>query len=388
MICIECRTVCWYPSGLPSYQRALAKHLPDIAPDEHFRLVTSEGAWPDIPARPNVHEMVIPGDPQSVLAPALLSRLMDGRGVTLLHATAGFYPSGLGARVITTVHDGYWISDPDWLRPRGIGDKLRAVACRRYVSEALLRSERIIVPSESTRQSIQEHMPSIADRLRLIPHGIEEEFHPVDNPHEVDGILERLLGARVRYVLEVGRAAAYRNLGGLIRAFARAFASERDIQLVIVQPTGETGRELMQVARRTGVDGRLKILSGIPTPDLIGLYRGALCLCHPTLHEGFAVAVAEAMRCGCPVITSGRAGVGELAEGAAQLVNPENEEDIAAAMRRVGLQPEVPERMRRRGWERTKDMTARRMAQATWEVYSEVLRERSGPRMTIPPPRP
>ncbi len=385
MICIECRTVCWNPSGLPSYQRALARHLPQIAPEHSFRLLTDGHDPRIVPSLPNAREIVLAGDPRSVLAPALLARQLGATPVTLLHATAGFYPPGLGARVITTVHDVLWITDPEWLRPRGLGGRIRALACRRYVSEALQRSERVIVPSEATWRAIHEHMPSVASRLRLIPHGVGEEFCVSDDEAEVRGAVKRILGRDVRYVLEVGRAAAYRNQGGLIRAFARAFASEREIHLVIAQPAGEIGEELMRVARRVGVEQRVRILGGLPTADVIALYRGAMCLCHPTLHEGFAVAVAEAMRCGCPVITSGRAGVGEVAEGAAQVVNPENEEDIAGALRRVALQPDVAERMRRRGIERTREMTALRMAQATWEVYREVLQESKGPRWTVPP---
>lgn len=388
MICIECRTACAYPSGLPAYQRSLARHLPALAPDVHFQLLRDR-SWFEAPPHPNVHEVTLPGDPQSLLAPALLGRMLDVRGVTLLHATAGYYPSGIEAPVVTTIHDVLWITDPQWLRPRGISGRLTAVACRRYVAEALSLSARIIVPSEATRRAIEERAPEVSHRVRLVRHGVEDEFSPLQAADEagaerVRATVTRLLGPGMRYVLEVGRSALYRNQGGLVRAFASAFLSDRSLQLVFVQPTGETGRELIRVARRAGVEGRVHVLSGVRVPDLADLYRGAQCLCHPTLHEGFATVVAEAMRCGCPVITSGRAGVAEICEGAAQLINPENEDEIAAALRRVVLDEAVADRLRRRGVAKTAELTSLRMAQQTWQVYQEVL----GRRPSIMPPPP
>jgi glycosyltransferase involved in cell wall biosynthesis len=245
----------------------------------------------------------------------------------------------------------------------------------------LALSARIIVPSEATFRAIEERAPEVQERLRLVRHGVEDDFAPCEAGDRVaeDNVrktIARLVGADTRYVLEVGRSALFRNQGGLVRAFASAFASERSIHLVFVQPTGETGIELMRVARRAGVEDRTHVLTGVPLSDLANMYRGAICLCHPTLHEGFATVVAEAMRCACPVITSGRAGVGEIGEGATQLINPENEDDIAAAMRRVAMEPGVAARLRTRGLQRARDLSARRMADETWQVYREVLHER------------
>jgi len=53
---------------------------------------------------------------------------------------------------------------------------------------------------------------------------------------------------------------------------------------------------------------------------------------YPSLSEGFGLQVLEAMACGCPVITSDRSALPEVAGEAAVLVDPTNVDAIAAAI--------------------------------------------------------
>jgi glycosyltransferase involved in cell wall biosynthesis len=54
------------------------------------------------------------------------------------------------------------------------------------------------------------------------------------------------------------------------------------------------------------------------------LYTGALALLFPSLEEGFGWPILEAQACGCPVITSARSPMKEVAGGAAILIDPED----------------------------------------------------------------
>lgn len=58
--------------------------------------------------------------------------------------------------------------------------------------------------------------------------------------------------------------------------------------------------------------------------ELIALYRGAVGLLYPSFEEGFGLPVIEAFYCGCPVVTSSRSCLPEVAGSAASLVNPAN----------------------------------------------------------------
>jgi len=74
--------------------------------------------------------------------------------------------------------------------------------------------------------------------------------------------------------------------------------------------------------------------------EIIQLYRNALALVFPTLHEGFGLPIIEAIACGCPVITGNVTASPEVAGNAALLVDPRNVDEIKAAMIKI-MQPEV-----------------------------------------------
>lgn len=59
--------------------------------------------------------------------------------------------------------------------------------------------------------------------------------------------------------------------------------------------------------------------------DLRTLYSGAAALLFPSLYEGFGWPLIEAQSCGCPVITSNRPPMNEVAGDAALYIDPAEE---------------------------------------------------------------
>jgi glycosyltransferase involved in cell wall biosynthesis len=63
-------------------------------------------------------------------------------------------------------------------------------------------------------------------------------------------------------------------------------------------------------------------LGGVTDEELAALYRGARCLVYPSLYEGFGIPVAEAIACGCAVVTSRGSAMEEFAGPDATYVDP------------------------------------------------------------------
>src|SRR5205823_11142901 len=95
-------------------------------------------------------------------------------------------------------------------------------------------------------------------------------------------------------------------------------------------------------------------LGAVTDEELAKLYRGARCLVYASLYEGFGIPVAEALQCGCPVVTSRDSAMEELAGDDAAYVDPTSVESIRDGIeraarpvpRRVASWPDVAQRTR------------------------------------------
>mgnify|MGYP001795143985 CR=1 FL=1 len=114
------------------------------------------------------------------------------------------------------------------------------------------------------------------------------------------------------------------------------------------------------------------MLGYVSHQELAALYRRASIFAFPSLDEGFGMPVLDAMANGVPVITSRRSALPEVAGDAALLVNPEDTDEIAAALLRLGSDPSVRDDLARRGRERALQFPWEAALDKTWEVYKEL----------------
>ena len=90
------------------------------------------------------------------------------------------------------------------------------------------------------------------------------------------------------------------------------------------------------------------------------------------LCESFGLPILEALASGCPAIVPSTCASPEIAAGAARLIDPYDESDIAAALLEVGQSPEMRRGMRERGLERARVFNWSETARRTLAVLNEL----------------
>nr|WP_274602254.1 glycosyltransferase family 1 protein [Sphingomonas sp. CFBP 8760] len=319
---------------------------------------------------PNVTERVVPQPANGPATMWWLSRVVDMRGIAVFHAPANIMPAGLHVPCVTTIHDIMWLTNPDWCRTgaQGMVDRL---FYGHGIRRAMRSARAIITVSQASADAIIAHDPVAGARTHVALSGVSPRFRPI----APDWIALAALGlspAR-RFVLTTGQYAPYKNHEGAIAGFAHAFRDRADIDLVIVQRAGRGSYRLQRLADQLGISDRLRLLTAVSEDILLSLYSAASVFLHPSLCEGFGNPVAEAMACGCPVVTSAVSAMPEVAGGAARLIDPHDPNAIAQALQAVVEDPQVTGAMRAAGLARAADLNWNTVATTTLGVYRQLL---------------
>jgi glycosyltransferase involved in cell wall biosynthesis len=180
-------------------------------------------------------------------------------------------------------------------------------------------------------------------------------FHPgscvVDNDfwqRESDGARQRAAALRVelglppRYFLAVARFISKKNLGILLRAFARYRAADDSHGLVLCGAGPEEVR-LRALAAQLGVAAAVVFAGFRQTTELPAYYGLATALVLPSVrYEQWGMVVNEAMAAGLPVVVSRACGcAGDLVEegGNGFAVDPADPERLAVVLAHLAAAP-------------------------------------------------
>lgn len=199
-----------------------------------------------------------------------------------------------------------------------------------WILRSLHRADHIVYVSEKTRFDF-EQLLGLNVNADVIHHALNWPFSVADQP-QIDRTLRKHGLRQNGYLLHVGGNDWNKNRIGVLRMF-HCLQKQGDFQNLQLVMAGKMFTEQMRAFCRENALRNVIELHAVSDEELRTLYTGAFALLFPSLEEGFGWPILEAQACGCPVITSDRAPMNEVAGQGAKFVDPENPESIVQAMR-------------------------------------------------------
>lgn len=271
------------------------------------------------------------------------------------------------ARVLT-VHDLTPITLPDLHLPitkRVFGEALASILAGGWA----------ICDSHATRVDLLRHTSIPAERTRVIHPAVDARFAPADQL-AVTRVRMRYGIGDLPYILCLSSVEPRKNLPTVLRAFERASAQLADpgsLALVVAGPTGwMSGQFERQLA---ATNARIVRTGFIADEDLPALYSGCRAFAYLSLAEGFGLPPLEAMSCGAAVLASDTTSLPEVVGDAGLMVDPRNEEAIAAALQRLAGDDRLVAELRTRAVIRARSFSWNRFVDEHRAYYEEMIQD-------------
>jgi glycosyltransferase involved in cell wall biosynthesis len=244
---------------------------------------------------------------------------------------------------------------------------------RLLYSRSCHRADVVITVSESSKRDIMKYYGLAAERIRVIPLGVDDVFRPIDDTERLAARRRSYFADGRPYVLFVGKLSARRHVPELLQAFARLDgASRRSHGLVLIGPDS-TGRENVTArAAALGIGDRVKHVPFAGHAELLEAYNAADAFIYPSEYEGFGIPVLEAMACGTPAITLNNSAFPEFAGGVAHFARDGSADGLCEALDAVLSSTTAREQMRRDGPPRAEAYRWRHIARHTMELLRDV----------------
>lgn len=334
-------------TGIATYVINLLKNLQEVDSRNHYEILLNERDADLIPIKgQNFRRKIYPSwINQPIVNIAwhnlALPILAKKNNYTLVHIPSiRRIPLIKGCRVIATIHDLAPLRFPEKY------DRLRLFYHQKILTSLIHRADSLIAVSQHTKSDIVQLTGYPQEKIHVVYSGIDKTtFYPYPKK-EASEKLKIKYGLSNPFIVYVSRIEhPAKNHMNLIKAFELfKKVNSSNVQLVLAGADWNGAHVVKEYALKSQNRNEIHFLGFVPTDDIVRLYSACELMVFPSFYEGFGFPVLEAMACGAPVICSNVSALKEIAEGYANLFDPDNIQQIAEAIEK-GLLKEYREEM-------------------------------------------
>lgn len=248
---------------------------------------------------------------------------------------------------------------------------------KNWTAYSAKKAKKIFTISKASKDDIIRAYKVPEDKVIVTYPGIKQILNIRNETSNMNEIRNKY-GIEGEYILFVGTLQPRKNISKLVQAFSEIIKNkekhkiEKNLQLVIVGKKGWLYEEIIQSPKKFHVEDYVNFLEYVPENDLVLLYQNAVCFVLPSLYEGFGLPVLEAMKNGCPVVTSNISSLPEAGGDAAIYFDPNNLEDMVAKINMVIDDEKLRTELKSKGYKQIKKFSWEETAKETLKVLEEI----------------
>lgn len=187
-----------------------------------------------------------------------------------------------------------------------------------------------------------------------------------------DGTLTNSIENR-RLILTVTRLLPFKGVDVCIRAFTQL--QDLPIQLRIIgEGPSDYVAYLRELVRQAGLENRIEFLGPVSPHEIHRQYAQADVFALASTYEPFGIVLVEAMAAGVPIVASRVDGIPAVVEDCALLVAPEDDSELAQALRKVLECPQTSADLVKRERQRAERFGLQKGCDRMVERYEELLK--------------
>lgn len=200
------------------------------------------------------------------------------------------------------------------------------------------------------------------DDITVIPLAANDNFYHEKDDKKIKKVLEKYnIPTDKKYVFSLCTLEPRKNLIRSVKTFIEFIKKNNIDDMVFVLGGAHWDEFIGKLEKEIKDLGEYKdkiIRAGyVADEDLAALYSGAEFFVYTSQYEGFGMPPLEAMKCGCPVITSNNSSLPEVVGDAGIMIDWDSDEQHIAAYEKYYFDKKYRDSMAKKGLERSKQFS-------------------------------
>ena len=252
--------------------------------------------------------------------------------------------------------------------------KFKKIVYRMVVLWAVIRSKRVIVPSNDVMSDFKKLLPFVNEKKYVLAY---EGVDPVLLSNDSNEDVLTKLNIQKPYILFISSMYEHKNVTRLLTAFKilkekYGYAG----QLVLVGKKDNFSKSYSELSQKLGLSDSVKfpgLDNYVTDSETLYLRKNADMYVFPSLKEGFSLTPLEAQSLGLVCAISDIPCHREIYEDSVLYFDPYDEEHMALKIETLLKSPRLKDELIQRGFEQVKKYSWVSTAEITFDVIKEAL---------------